>query len=134
MALTGTFCSASFCRGGGLTVFVAHLVIAATAIPRRARLSWLRDIASRVENPSAQLATTPRHAPAAATPCTSTALKLSESRGRGHARAASNGLQTHGILPTKSTTAAADRRAFPCLRYDWLMLRIARQSFQFCAR
>src|SRR5215468_10884526 len=29
------------------------------------------------------------------------------SRGRGHARAASNGLLTHGILPTKSTTAAA---------------------------
>src|SRR5215831_6601136 len=29
------------------------------------------------------------------------------SRGRGHARAASHGLLTHGILPTKSTTIAA---------------------------
>jgi|AmaraimetFIIA100_FD_contig_81_496924_length_844_multi_7_in_0_out_0_1 hypothetical protein len=55
---------------------LARLVIAATAIPRRARLSWLRDIASRAENPSAQLAATPRHAPAAATPCTSSASKL----------------------------------------------------------
>ena len=56
---------------------LARLVIAATAIPRRARLSWLRDIASRAENPSAQLAATPRHAPAA-TPCTCTASKLSD--------------------------------------------------------
>jgi len=61
---------------------LARLVIAATSIPRRVRLSWLRDIASRAENPSARLAATPRHAPAAATPCTSTASKLSDSRPR----------------------------------------------------
>ena len=30
---------------------LARLVIAATSIPRRARLSWLRDIASRVDPP-----------------------------------------------------------------------------------
>jgi hypothetical protein len=34
-------------------------------------------------------------------------LEAFRSRGRGHARAASNGLLTHGILPAKSTTAAA---------------------------
>ena len=34
-------------------------------------------------------------------------LDALRSRARGHARAASSGLRTHGILPTKSTTAAA---------------------------
>jgi len=39
------------------------------------------------------------------------------SRGRGHARAASHGLLTHGILPTKSTTIAAT----PCPHFAALV-------------
>ena len=57
---------------------LARLVIAATAIPAARVRLWLRDIASRPENPSAQLAATPRHAPAVAAPCTSAASKLSD--------------------------------------------------------
>jgi len=44
---------------------LACLVIAATSIPRRGRLSWLRDIAPRAEN---SLRTARRHAKARSLP------------------------------------------------------------------
>jgi hypothetical protein len=55
---------------------------------------------------------------------TSTVSKLSDRAGRGHTRAASNGLLTHGILPTKSTTTAAT----PCPHFAGLFAKSWRRE------